>query len=43
MVWGIAFFGEYEGAGAHKKALLLLGFALYSSSIALIALSMVGQ
>ena len=43
MVWGIAFFGEYEGAGAHKKALLLLAFALYPSSIALIALSMVGQ
>ena len=41
MIWGIAYFGEYKGASARKKGLLLLAFAMYPSSIALIALSMV--
>ena len=40
MVWGLCYFGEYAGATARKKALLLLALALYPSSITLIALSM---
>ena len=41
MVYGLLYFGEYRGAPPHKKALLLLALALYPSSIALIACSMV--
>ena len=40
MVWGLCYFGEYKGAAARKKALLLLALGLYPSSITLIALSM---
>ena len=41
MIWGITYFREYSGASSFKKRLLLLALALYPSSIALIALSMV--
>ena len=41
MVWGLCFFGEYENTPWRKRALLLLAIALFPSSIALIALSMV--
>ena len=40
MVYGLLVFGEYEGVGLKKKALLLCAIALYPSAIATLASSM---